>query len=48
MANSFYQFNHINTADKMIQEDWIYVLKLLNKVIKELLNLLVIKVPSKM
>lgn len=48
VANSFYQANHIATADKNTQNDWIYILKLLNKVIKQLLELLAIEVPSKM
>ena len=49
LTNVFYQNNHLsNLEDEKKKNDWIYVLKLLNKVIKELLNLLVIKVPSKM
>lgn len=49
VANSFYQNNHIiNCDNKEKQNDWIYVLTLMNKIIKELLNLLAIDIPSKM
>lgn len=48
VANSFYQANHIATADEQTKNDWIYILKLLNKVIKQLLELLAIEVPSRM
>ena len=48
-ANAFYQTNHImNLEDLEKQENWLYLLKLMNKVIKELLYLLAIDIPSKM
>ncbi len=48
LANSFYQTNHVSTASIDKQQNWGYVLQLLNRVIKQLLNLLVIDIPSKM
>lgn len=48
-ANIFYQNNHImNMEDKKNKEDWLYVLTLTNKIIKQSLNLLVIDIPSVM
>lgn len=49
IANAFYGHNHIlNLEDQEKQENWIYVLSLMNKIIKELLDLLAIGIPSKM
>ena len=49
IANAFYGHNHIlNLEDQEKQENWIYVLTLMNKIIKELLDLLAIGIPSKM
>lgn len=49
LTNAFYQNNHIiGLDDKEKQNDWINVLKLTNKVIKEMLYLLVIDIPTSM
>ena len=49
ILNIFYQTNHIVTEkDINKKENWLYILKLSNKVIKEMLNLLIIDIPSKM
>ena len=46
-ANAFYQNNHLsNLDDEQKKNDWMYVLNLTNKVIKEMLNLLVIEIPT--
>lgn len=46
-ANIFYQNNHImNMEDEMNKNDWLYVLTLTNKLIKQCLKLLVIDIPS--
>lgn len=46
-ANAFYQNNHLsNLDDDKKKNDWMYVLNLTNKVIKEMLNLLVIEIPT--
>lgn len=46
-ANSFYQNNHLsNLEDEIKKNDWIYVLNLTCKIIKDLLNLLVIDIPT--
>ncbi len=48
-ANQFYGANHIiGLEDKEKQNNWLYVLNLVNKIIKQLLNLLAIDIPSKM
>lgn len=48
-ANSFYTTNHIlDLIDKEKQNNWVYVLNLMNNIIKDLLNLLAIDIPSKM
>lgn len=47
--NSFYQNNHIaNLTDKENLNDWISVTKLANSIIKEMLKLLIIEIPSEM
>ena len=47
--NSFYQNNHIaNLTDKEKLEDWVSVIKLANKIIREMLKLLIIEIPSEM
>ena len=49
LANTFYQTNHIgSTADEIIKNEWLKLLNLTNNIIKTLLDLLVIKIPSKM
>lgn len=46
-ANIFYQNNHIiNLEDKVNKNDWLYILATTNKIIKEMLNLLVIDIPT--
>lgn len=47
--NIFYQTNHIVTeTDINKKNDWLYILNLANKIVKKLLNLLIIDIPSKM
>lgn len=47
LANVFYQNNHLsNLTDQTKKNDWIYVLTLTNRIIKQLLNLLVIDIPT--
>lgn len=49
IANTFYQNNYISTQeDETIKEQWLKLLDLTIKIIKTLLDLLVIKIPSKM
>ncbi len=49
LANVFYQKNHIlDLSDEVNKNDWIYVLSLTNKVIEQLLKLLVIDIPTVM
>lgn len=45
--NNFYQTNHIKNAS-VEKNDWLYVIELATNIIKEMLSLLVIDVPSKM
>ena len=47
LTNVFYQNNHLsNLEDEKKKNDWIYVLKLTNMIIEQLLNLLVIDIPT--
>ena len=49
LMNSFYQNNHIsNLEDKENLNDWVSVIKLANKIIKESLKLLMIDIPTEM
>jgi len=49
LMNSFYQNNHIsNLEDKENLNDWVSVIKLANKIIKECLYLLIIDIPTEM
>ena len=49
LMNSFYQNNHIsNLEDKEKLNDWVSVIKLANKIIKESLKLLMIDIPTEM
>ena len=49
LINTFYQNNHINSLDdKVKQNNWIYLLSLTNELLKELLNLLAIEIPTEM
>lgn len=44
--NNFYQANHIKTANDNIKNDWLYITSLATKIIKEMLSLLAIDIPS--
>ena len=47
--NAFYQNNHIaNLTDKEKLNDWVFVIKLANMIIKDMLKLLIIDIPEKM
>lgn len=49
LMNSFYQNNHIaNIEDDTKLNDWISVIKLANRVIRDMLNLLIIDIPTEM
>lgn len=49
LLNAFYQFNHINNLeDVKKQQDWLYLLNLSNNIIKDMLELLGIYIPSEM
>lgn len=49
LMNSFYQNNHIsNLQDKEKLNDWVSIIKLANRIIKEMLNLLIIDIPTEM
>jgi len=46
-ANAFYQHNHISSLDDEVKKnDWLILIQTTNKVIKALLNLLAIDIPS--
>lgn len=48
-SNIFYQNNHIaNMDDEINKNDWLYILTISNKIIKEMLYLLGIEIPSAM
>ena len=47
--NAFYQNNHINNLeDEDKKNSWIYVLNTANKILKEMLYLLMIDIPTVM
>ncbi len=47
--NAFYEKNHINNLEeKNKKQDWLFILELSNRIIKEMLELLSIKIPNKM
>lgn len=49
LLNNFYQNNNISSLDDEIKKsDWLFILSLSNKILKELLSLLIIEIPSKM
>ena len=49
LLNNFYQNNNIsNLCYDVNKNDWLFILNLSNRVLKELLNLLIIDIPSKM
>lgn len=48
-ANSFYENNRIkNEPDQEIKNDWLYLIGITNKILKSMLNLLAINIPSVM
>lgn len=47
LANNFYQNNHINNcSDETKKNDWLYLINLTNKILKEMLNLIIIDIPT--
>ena len=49
LLNNFYQNNNIsNLNDEVQKQDWLCILDLSNKILKEMLSLLVIDIPTKM
>lgn len=49
LLNNFYQNNNISSLDDEIKKsDWLFILSLSNKILKELLSLLIIEIPSRM
>lgn len=47
LVNNFYQNNYVlKETDEIKRNDWLYILTLTNKMIEELLNLIMIKVPT--
>ena len=48
LDNIFYQNNHIIGNNEEVKQQWLLLLEFANKLIKQLLNLLVIDVPSQM
>lgn len=47
IINAFYQNNHINgLEDQNKKNSWVYILKLSNKILKQMLDLLIIDVPT--
>ena len=47
LVNSFYQNNHINSLEDQIKSnDWLYILNLSQNVLKQMLDLLIIDIPS--
>lgn len=48
LLNIFYQNNHVSTADDNLKQQWLALLTFTNKLLKDLLNLLAINIPSKM
>ena len=48
LLNIFYQNNHVSTAEDNIKQQWLVLLSFTNKLLKDLLNLLTINIPTKM
>ena len=49
LTNTFYQNNHIlGLDDETKKEDWLYILNLTSKILKEMLNLVMIEIPENM
>lgn len=48
-ANNFYQNNYVSSEEDSIKKnDWLFVLQLTNKVLKQLLELIIIEIPTMM
>lgn len=49
LVNAFYEFNHINNlGDQVKKIDWVTLLALTTRIIQDLINILVMEIPSKM
>ena len=48
LINIFYQNNRVNNQEDNIKQQWLLLLSMVNDILKQLLNLLVIKIPSEM
>ena len=48
LDNIFYQNNHVATAAEDVKQQWLLLLDFTNKLLKDLLQLLTIDIPSKM
>lgn len=48
LLNIFYQNNHVSTANNDLKQQWLVLLKFTNKLLKDLLDLLAINIPTKM
>lgn len=47
LANNFYQNNHIaNCSNEENKKDWLYIINLTNNILKEMLNLIAIDIPT--
>lgn len=47
LANNFYQTNHINGLEDINKKnDWLFILSLTNRILKEMLDLIIIDTPS--
>ena len=47
LANTFYQNNHISNCDDEVKKnDWLYIINLTNKILKEMLQLIIIEIPT--
>lgn len=47
LANNFYQNNHIaNCSNEENKNDWLYIINLTNNILKEMLNLIAIDIPT--
>lgn len=47
LANNFYQTNHVSNEENQIKKnDWLFILNLTNNMIQQLLDLIIIEIPS--
>ena len=47
MVNNFYQNNHVLTEEDEVQKnDWLFILNLTNHLLKEMLSLIMIDIPT--